>query len=196
MQTAFRSEEMFTQNQFARWVEELPAADNNRYELLGGRIVMTPPAGFPHGVLEVRLAGALQRHVDAGRLGLVFGSSAGFEFPSGDTIEPDVSFVSRERLHAGPKPVRGRFLRIVPDLVVEVISQSTARRDRVEKLAIYAQNGVREYWIVDEAKRQVAVHRLDARIETAATVGTEGLLSSRLLPGLEIRIHDLFANLD
>ena len=62
----------------------------------------------------------------------MLGSSAGYDLPSGDTLEPDVSFLSAARLAAGPAPERGRFLRIVPDLVVEILSDSTAKRDRGE----------------------------------------------------------------
>ena len=48
-QTVFRSDETFTQESFRLWLDERPASDLNHYELLNGRIVMTPPAGWPHG---------------------------------------------------------------------------------------------------------------------------------------------------
>ncbi|HYC54835.1 MAG TPA: hypothetical protein VEL28_07840 [Candidatus Binatia bacterium] len=56
MQTAFLSDRTFTQDQFARWLDDLSASDINHYELLGGRIVMTPPAGYPHSPVALRLA--------------------------------------------------------------------------------------------------------------------------------------------
>ena len=55
---------------------------------------------------------------------------------------------------------RGEFLRTVPTLVVEILSHSTARRDRTKKKAVYARNGVAEYWIVDPDARSVTVHVL------------------------------------
>ena len=104
METAFRSEETFTQEEFWSWLEQVPASDVNRYELLNGRIVMSPPAKLRHGWVEANLHRTLGRHIDERSPGIVLGSSAGFDLPTGDTLEPDFSFISRERWEAGPKP--------------------------------------------------------------------------------------------
>lgn len=192
-ETAFRSEKQFTQEEFWRWLEERPASDINHYELLGGRIVMTPPAGWPHGGLDARLSFLLTAHVDERRLGVVQGSSAGYDLPSGDTLEPDVSFISRERFAAGPKPTTGRFLRIVPSLVVEILSPSTALRDRMEKREVYARNGVDEYWIVDPRTRTVTVFRLGASGYDEGTIFARGRISSAVLPDLSISVEEVFS---
>jgi Uma2 family endonuclease len=192
--TAFRSEERFTQQEFFAWLQRRPASDVNHYELIRGRIVMSPPAGWPHGFLEMRIGARFYAVADAHRLGVVQGSSAGYDLPSGDTLEPDVSFISRARFDAGPAPVRGRFLGIVPDLAVEILSKSTARRDRGEKKAIYEQCGVGEYWIVDPDRRAVTVYRLgDTGYGTGERIRA-GRISSRVLPQLELTIEDLFAD--
>src|SRR5690348_6844226 len=109
MQTAFRSEEQFTQAEFFDWLQNVPASDPHHYELLGGRIVMTPPAGYPHGRLDARVCAALESHVSRGRLGFVFGSSQGYDLPTGDSVEPDVSFISTARMAIGPQPEVGQF---------------------------------------------------------------------------------------
>ncbi len=114
VETAFCSDERFTQDEFRRWLDERPSADINHYELIGGRIVMTPPAGWPHGRIGARLVMCIGSYVSTATLGIVLDSSAGFDLPSGDTVEPDVSFVSNERLAAGPPPEHGKLLRIVP----------------------------------------------------------------------------------
>ena len=130
------------------------------------------------------------------RLGRVFDASAGFELPSGDTLEPDVSFVSRERWEAGPRPKGNEFARIVPSLVVEILSPSTARRDRTEKLEIYAENGVLEYWIVDPRRREITVYRNPGDVFDAPTLVTTGRIPSALLPSLDAGAADVFADLD
>lgn len=150
---AFRSYERFSQAEFATWLQGLPPGDLHRYELLNGFIVREPPAGWPHGEVAAEILRQLATFVRTHRLGRVFDSSQGFDLPSGDTVEPDVSFVSNARWGAS-KPERG-FLRVVPDLVFEVLSPSTARLDRGDKRRIYAANGVREYVLVDEAQRTV-----------------------------------------
>jgi Uma2 family endonuclease len=194
IEAAFRSEEVFTQAEFWQWVQRRPDSDHNRYELLGGHIVMSPLAGWPHGGIEAGLIGLLSAHVSARKLGLMLGSSTGYDLPSGDTLEPDVSFISTERLAAGPAPERGRFLRIVPNLVVEILSDSTAKRDRGEKLEIYARNGVDECWLVDTKQREIAVHFRAGDGFGPAVVITGGQIPSRVLAGLDARFEDLFAD--
>src|SRR5262245_16706291 len=111
METAFVSEDRFTQEEFWKWVAERPRSDINHYELIGGRIIMTPPAGWPYGGIEATLVGRIGDHVRTRKLGVTLGSSTGYELPSGDTLEPDASFISQARFDAGPAPEPGRFLR-------------------------------------------------------------------------------------
>ncbi|HCF59899.1 MAG TPA: hypothetical protein DFS52_18140 [Myxococcales bacterium] len=94
---SFESTQSMGQSEFAGWVEKRARSDDHRYELLNGRVVMTPPAGHPHGWIEGRFQRLLGNYAADNRLGEVFGSSQGFELPSGDTGEPDVSFLSGER---------------------------------------------------------------------------------------------------
>lgn len=194
MQPVFESVDTFTPEEFGRWVEERQArGDTHRYELLHGRIVMTPPAGWPHGEVESALCAALRAFVRAGRLGRVFGSSQGFELPSGEIVEPDVSFVSAERWDAAPPPEEGKFLRVVPDLVVEILSTATASRDRGEKRAIYERDGVREYWLVDPRPRRVSVLALSgARFGAPRTWDAEGAAESALLTGFRLPLEEIF----
>jgi Uma2 family endonuclease len=125
-------------------------------------------------------------------LGIVLGSSAGYDLPSGDTLEPDVSFISAERFAAGPRPTHGQFVKIVPDLVVEILSPATSRRDRTEKKAVYERNGVTEYWIVDPAKRSVTVFPLRRSRFASARAISSGPIRSRLLASLRLSVEQVF----
>jgi Uma2 family endonuclease len=156
-QTAFVSTETFTQKEFKRWLGERPRSNINHYELLHGRIVMNPPAGWPHAPVEANILTPIRTFVRARGLGIVLGSSAGYDLPSEDTVGPDVSFISDARIAAGPVPQQGKFVSIVPNLVVEILSDATAQRDRAEKKTSYAENGVEEYWIVDTKRREIRV---------------------------------------
>jgi len=169
-------------------------SDVNRYELVGGRIVMTPPAGRLHGSIEARVISALERHVSRRRLGTVFGSSVGYRMPSGDVLEPDASFVASERFASGPPSPPEAFVRAVPNLVVEIYSPATGTRDRTEKKALYETNGVDEYWIVGGRHRAVTVFGLgrDRRYDAGRTM-IAGSVKSRLLPKLRLAITKLFA---
>lgn len=193
-ETAFVSTQTFSQKAFKRWVEKRPVTDVNRYELTHGRIVMTPPAGWGHGEIEANVIQNLRDFTQSHDSGKVFGSSTGYDLPSGDTLEPDVSFISNERWSKGPQVGRRQFLKIVPSLVVEILSPATAQRDRVEKKRIYEVNGVDEYWLVDPARREVTVfHLIETRYGLGRRFGANQNLRSRLLPGFEMLTRSLFA---
>jgi Uma2 family endonuclease len=193
METTFVSTDSFNQRAFKRWVETRPATDINHYELTNGRIVMTPPAGWGHGEIEARISRVLFDFVDTRKLGKVFGSSTGYNLPSGDTLEPDISFISLERWAKGPQVGRGQFLKIVPNLVVEILSPSTAQRDRVEKKKIYEVNGVDELWLVDPARRDVTIFQLaGGRYGQGRRLGIRQTLRSRTLPEFHAPVRLLF----
>jgi len=195
METAFRSEELFSQEEFWQWLELRPASDVNRYELVNGRIVMSPPAKFRHGYVEGNLHRLIAPFVHAAKLGITLGSSAGFDLPTGDTLEPDFAFISNARWAAGPLPREDEkgFTRIVPDLVVEIVSPTSVRRDRIEKRAIYARCGVRESWIVDPARGEVVVFEAVGDRFAEPHVLVAGEISSRVLPGLRVAVEELLA---
>ena len=196
MQTAFKSDERFTQSEFWEWLQERPESDRNRYELLGGHIIMTPPApGYAHSSVAIRIIVALAACAQA-EGGEVLDSHAGFEFPTGDTLEPDVTFLSAARFAAGPKPDPRRPLRIMPDLVIEILSPSTAARDRTEKKDVYAKCNVVEFWLVDWRRREVTVFLREGGGFGEARVLRAGPIDSRVAPGLELSIEQLFAGFD
>ena len=125
--TVFRSEERFTQQEFFEWLQRRACV--RRQSLRAHpRTHRREPAGGNGRTARSRSASragcsrSWRQHLD---LGVVRGSSAGYDLPSGDTLEPDVSFMPKARYAAGPAPVRGRFLGIVPDLAVEILSKST-----------------------------------------------------------------------
>lgn len=183
-----------TQDEFEAWCDRLDGSQLGRFEFLYGCVVAEPPAGWPHGRLDVMLAHRLISHVEAAGLGLVFGSSQGFALPSGDTVAPDAAVVLRQTWEAAPSPVLGGFLTVVPDLVVEVLSPSTRRRDLRTKRDIYEGNGVREYWVVDARRRSITVITRDAcdRLAAEDTVTGDEPARSALLAGFAVRPSDIF----
>ncbi|MYE15344.1 MAG: Uma2 family endonuclease [Gemmatimonadetes bacterium] len=130
--------------------------DGNRYEFIGGRLYMTPAPVIRHQRVSRRLQSALMQVLRDGGHGEVFYAPVLVEFPgTGDRVQPDILFVSNERRRIiGEKQVTG-----APDLIVEILSPSTAHRDRGVKLDLYARCGVREYWIVDPTEDVVDVWR-------------------------------------
>jgi Uma2 family endonuclease len=189
---AFESTRTLNQSEFTGWLRKRSSWDCSRYELLNGRVVMTPPAGHPHGFIEGKLAAILGPFIRDRRLGVYLGSSQGFELPTGDTVAPDHSFVSTDRWQAMPPAREGEFLRVVPDLVVEILSPSTASHDRGDKRAIYERSGVREYWLVDSRAREVIVFtQRGGRFDAGHAHGEGVVVRSEVLAGLEIDVRSI-----
>ena len=107
-----------------------------------------------------------------------------------DVVQPDLLFISQEHEHllSGGQKVQG-----APDLVVEILSPSTAKQDRGEKRALYGKHGVTEYWLVDPVAETVQIHRLQGQVLLPTrTFSREETLRSPLLTELEVKLNDIF----
>jgi Uma2 family endonuclease len=106
-------------------------------------------------------------------------------------VQPDLLFISSARSHLMADDIVG-----APDLVIEILSPSTARRDTVLKKSLYAESGVREYWIVDADLEAVDVYRLGADgFDAPHRHDMEGTITSTVVAGLEIAVAEVFRNL-
>ena len=148
--------------------------DGNRYEAIEGDLHMTPAPTTLHQRVSKRLTYALDRILERPGLGEVFVAPYGVEFPAtGEGVQPDIVFVSRKRREI----ITEAGIVGAPDLVVEILSPSTAGRDRTIKLRLYERHGVREYWIVDTDENAIDVWRFG---EEPAHKRFEGTLPVRL----------------
>lgn len=134
--------------------------DGNRYEAIGGQMYVTPPPKNRHQWILMNLVDRLLDLLVRPGHGRVFVAPVGVEFPdTGEGVQPDILFVSQNRLHI----VTEDWIRGAPDLVIEILSLGTARRDRTVKRHLYQRHGVGEYWIVDPDAAQVEVWRYAAQ---------------------------------
>jgi len=130
--------------------------DTNRFiELSEGELVMPPHPTDTHQRIVLRLVRVFDDFVTEHDSGTIRFAPLPVRLWPGKIREPDLLFVSREHADRIGEQVYGP-----PDLVVEVLSSSTWRSDRLEKSAEYAQAGVREYWIVDPDRQTVEVFAL------------------------------------
>ena len=181
-----------TQRAVKRTYEDYCAtADDKRYELLNGDLMMVPAPNRKHQWVLGRLHIELGRFTQEHGLGEVYVAPFDVVLSDTDVVQPDLLFISRAREHT----ITDENVRGAPDLVIEVLSPSTADRDVGCKHDLYSRHGVLEYWIVDPMARTVAVHRQrDGRLELAGTFGRRGSLATALLPGLELELDDIFAS--
>ena len=133
------------------------------YEIIGGEKFMAAAANSIHNVLGGRLYMFIGTYLDAKDLGYCFTDSEDVHFPDGTLLKPDFSIVLKDR-----KDIidwRGDIYG-APDMVVEVLSKSTWRRDLTIKKDTYEANGVREYWIIDPYMKLISVYLLrDGKFE-------------------------------
>ncbi len=173
------------------WKEEdyFSLPDTNRYvELSDGRIIMPPHPTFSHQEALKRLFLRLQAYVEKNNLGIVQIAPLPVRLWPGKIREPDIFFIGKEHSDRIGERVCG-----VPDLVVEVISSSTERTDRVEKFLEYAKAGIREYWLIDPEKKTVEVYSLRGGdyILVGKYSGSQ-VATSEMLPGFKLRASELF----
>ena len=167
---------------------DLPESDD-RYELIDGELYMVPAPVPEHQDLLGELYVVIRAFVRENRLGKVFFAPLDVVFSEDNVFQPDLIFVASERLNI----ITGQNVRGTPDLVVEVLSPSTAQRDRTIKRETYAKFGVREYWIADIVGGTVEVNVLDGDKFTVAGIYGEGdTFESPLLPGLEVDVNSVF----
>jgi Uma2 family endonuclease len=183
---ANRTRHRWTYAEFAR----LPTSGTTRYEVIDGELAVTPAPTGAHQRVVSHLIRILGGFVHDHGLGIALPSPVDVLFGEGDYFEPDVVFVRAEHEHL----IGDRGIECTPDLVVEILSPSTAHRDRGIKLERYRHFGVPEYWIVDMDARAIEVWRLAASAQTAVVVREGEVLSWTPVgggPRLEVPVAEL-----
>ncbi|MCB9891955.1 MAG: Uma2 family endonuclease [Planctomycetes bacterium] len=162
--------------------------DGRRYEILDGELFVSPAPMTRHQRWILRLSARLLEVLESNGVGIVLVAPTDVEMGPHDIVQPDLAVVRAERrsiLHD---------TRIIgaPDLVVEVLSKSTARIDLGKKSARYAHAGVVEYWIVDPETRRVE-RRTDPRGDRYESIETfSERVTSQVFPELRFDIDELW----
>ncbi len=162
----------------------------HKWEFINGEVIMHSPALQRHLVATGNLYQILFVYAKNQHCGSVFVEKAMTSFPRND-YEPDVIFFGPAK-SACILPDTLRFP--VPDLIVEVLSPSTEKRDRGVKFSDYALHGVSEYWIVDTVAEMVELYKLDANTQTYAPAEliASGYIESTTIVGLKIPVAAVF----
>ena len=165
---------------------------DDRYELINGEFILVSAPNESHQAFEIGLGARMFIFAQERGLGRVY--TAPFEViltdPEGiNIIQPDIIFVSREREHI----ITSANIQGAPDLLVEILSPSTGRRDRTTKRDLYARHGVKEYWIADPDAQTVSVMLLEnGEYETVGEYGAGDTLTSPTLEGFSVSLEKIF----
>ena len=162
--------------------------NGKRHEIMDGELFVTPAPRRSHQKVVTNLSYYLTDYAKRIGHGEIFVAPFDVVFSRFDVVEPDVLYISESRLGIlTEKNVQG-----APDLVVEVLSESTAEVDRTTKLKLYARHGVEEYWIIDPDNCSAEVYRrTDAGLDLAQNLKRSDALTSPLLPGFSLPLQKL-----
>ncbi len=169
----------------------LPEGGPVRYEIIDGELCMTPSPVTRHQKISKNLLFEIERFLRTNPLGEIFAAPVDVVFSQEppQVVVPDLVFVAAEHLSL----ITEKNLQGVPDLLVEILSPTTATIDRRVKHALYERVGVPEYWIVDPERNSVQVFRLSGgRYAPALEFGLGDRLETPLLPGLSIPLSNVF----
>jgi len=157
-------------------------------ELWDGELIMSPAPSFFHQKIVDRFHDLLKGWVRRQRLGETGMAPLDMVLTNRRVMQPDVVFISNSRLEIIKEAVMGPA-----DLVAEVLSPGSRRRDRIDKRDLYEQHGVREYWLIDPEAKTVEVLYLETGSYQLVGRWNPGESArSRLLKGFEISVSALF----
>ena len=128
------------------------------YEIIEGVKIMSPAANLGHSGIIMRLCMSIGSYCEENNdCGFVFVDNVDVHLPDGNYFKPDLTVVTKEneKILDWKGDING-----VPDMVVEVLSKSTRKRDLTIKKDVYERNGVKVYWIVDPFSKTISVYLL------------------------------------
>jgi len=178
------------EKQAKRWTYEeyYRFDDDQRYEIIDGNLLMAPAPDTWHQDWSRDLFRVIDRQVTAHRLGKVFFAPVDVVFDAENTVQPDIVFIAT----ANAGIIQRRAVFGTPDLLVELVSPASVRRDRYDKRELYARFGVKEYWIGDPANRALEILTLKQGSYVLHCCAEErGKLVSPILTGLEFDLADI-----
>ncbi len=178
------------------------------YEIIGGKKVMSPSANLFHSSSIIKLVVAFENYFIQHKNGYVFADHVDVHFSDGSIYKPDLVVVSEENksILSTNKAIYGS-----PDLVVEILSTSTKKRDLTIKKDTYEKYGVKEYWIIDafmkiiyayilrDGKYELDFEYIDYDDDDLEEIPKEERESARfeispsIFPDLKIKLRDIFS---
>ncbi len=161
-------------------------------ELMDG-VLVEKTMGYIESILAIALGSYLRDFVQKHKLGIVLGEAGTLRILPRQVRIPDVSFISWEKFPGGKLP-QVPIPAVAPDLAVEVLSPSNTEGEMQRKLQDYFAAGVRLVWYIEPATRTAKVYT--APDQCTVLDDTQSLTGGEVLPGFELSLRDLFAEIE
>lgn len=161
-----------------------------RYQLIGGQLIMTPAPSTYHQEISKHLEYLLYEYVELKqKLGKVYDAPVDVYLEDEETYQPDIIFISNNRLGI----IKKEKIEGAPDLIIEILSPSTAYYDLVHKKEIYAKYRVKEYWIVDPMGKWIELYKNVNGAFLLTTKARKGeSVCSEILAGFKVALDAIF----
>ncbi|MCG6553668.1 MAG: Uma2 family endonuclease [Candidatus Magnetominusculus sp. LBB02] len=158
-------------------------------EIINGEEVVSPSPFSKHQIIIGNLFRQVDRHVGQKGLGRVLLSPLDVILEEGlNRLQPDILFVRKDNTAIIQDWIRG-----VPDMVCEIVSQGSFRWDTNIKKEIYEKYGVPEYWIIIPELKIVEVFTIEeGKYKLYSYAEGEGMVTSKVIEGLQVNIKDIF----
>ncbi|MCI0694969.1 Uma2 family endonuclease [candidate division KSB1 bacterium] len=163
--------------------------NGKRYEIINGELYMVPAPTLGHQDTIGEFHLTIGIFLKANPIGKIYLAPTDIIFSDIDVLQPDLIFVSKEKFDI----LTRENIQGAPDLVIEVLSPGTEKRDRTIKLKAYSKFGVLEYWMANDEKATVEVwRRKGKKLVFHALLDKTQTLTTPLLPELEIPLAKIF----
>ncbi|MDL1956170.1 MAG: Uma2 family endonuclease [Candidatus Desulfofervidus auxilii] len=183
MAIAIPKKKKYTYEDYAKLPEGAP------YQLINGELIITPAPTPYHQYISGNIYSILKEFVEKNNLGQVYYSPIDVYFEETETYQPDIIFISKERLNI----IKETKIEGAPNLIIEILSPATAYYDLRKKFKVYEKHGVKEYWIVDPEEKSIEIYINEKQkfilVETKNKTGT---IKSQLLKNFEIELEKIF----
>lgn len=157
------------------------------YQLIEGELVMTPAPSPRHQIILGNIVEKIRLFVR--EKGMAIFSPVDVYLDDENAFQPDMIFISNERMEI----IKKDGIHGAPDLVIEILSPSTALYDLREKFRVYERTGVQEYWIVDPDIKSIEIYtRQKGHFLLTTKAEDKGKIESVLLKGLVLTLDEIF----
>ena len=170
---------------------EFDDKDHAWYELINGDIVQKQSPTFEHQRISGEIEFELKSYDHRTKAGIVLHAPLDVFLDDNNVYHPDILFIKKDRYFIIDK--KEQIVRGAPDLVIEILSKSTALYDKGAKKDTYEKYGVREYWLVDPKNKAIEIYALqEERFKLIDYIESTGILKSIVLENFEIDIEKIF----
>lgn len=154
--------------------ESLP--EGTLAQLINNQLVMSPAPSFTHQKVSMDISGRIHAFLEKNPIGMVLAAPFDVYLNRRNAFQPDIIFIGKEKMHQ----IKENGLHGAPDIAIEILSPQTAKYDLEDKMQVYAQKGVQEYWIIEPHEKLATGYWL-VEDEYHEFESQNGILASKLL---------------